>query len=189
MPQPTLPASYPARGAVHLARYVRAGAGLALLLVAVAAGAQGAAWWQPPLAVAAALAGLMLLHGPATTPPAALRAALPFAAVVGLLALSADPALRVWQAPTAWLDLARLSTVGTLLALALLLAGAAWTLQRHGRLPRPLSALTFLALPYLLARWEKEVINYPILKIKFIMVLFIQYVNLRSNIFLSNGIH
>ncbi|MFO1075191.1 MAG: hypothetical protein U1E17_21355 [Geminicoccaceae bacterium] len=150
MPQPTLPASYPARGAVHLARYVRAGAGLALLLVAVAAGAQGAAWWQPPLAVAAALAGLMLLHGPATTPPAALRAALPFAAVVGLLALSADPALRVWQAPTAWLDLARLSTVGTLLALALLLAGAAWTLQRHGRLPRPLSALTFLALPYLL---------------------------------------
>ena len=150
MPQPTLPASYPARDAVHLARYARGLTGAVLLLVAIMLGTQGSAWWQPLLAMAATLGGLVLLHGAAVPLAQAARAALPCAVVAGMLASSADGALRVWQAPGGWADLARLSTVGAAFSLALLLGGSAWSLHRHGRLPLALGMLAFLALPYLL---------------------------------------
>lgn len=146
-----MPASSAPRGVGARARdaAVVAGGGL-LLLLAVAAGARAAAAWQPPVAALAAALGLALLTPRPTAPLAAGRAALPFGLMVGALALSADPNLRVWQPPGAWADLVRLSPVGAAFAIALLLAAAAWGLWRRRRLPRPLHGLAFLALPYLL---------------------------------------
>jgi cyclic beta-1,2-glucan synthetase len=120
-----------------------------LLLVGIAVSARQGGAVSGLFAAACTTLGLAGLAPPGYAFAAAARAALPTGLMAGLLALSADPTLRVWQAPGVWLDLVRLSGLGAGLAMTLLLAGAVWAITRRGRFPYLSHGAALLALPYL----------------------------------------
>jgi cyclic beta-1,2-glucan synthetase len=103
-------------------------------------------------ALLAAVVGALALQGfaIAVTGRRASLATLPLdAAVFGLLGLACDPALKLWAAPQAALDLLRLTPTGALVAAGLYLAVALLGLTRRGRRPGFPASLALLALPFL----------------------------------------
>ena len=70
------------------------------------------------------------------------------AASLGLLAVSSDPGMHVWQPPAAAGDLLALSRFGALSAASLYLAATAWALARSKRPLSPVTGLALLAIPY-----------------------------------------
>jgi cyclic beta-1,2-glucan synthetase len=130
------------------AALARAGAAGLLLVAAVLVGARGGPWWQAVLAAVMAAPGLALAVADRLPLDRALRTALPGAVGVGLVALSADAGLRVWQAPAGWGQVLAFSPLGAGVAMALVLAGSLWQLRRHGG-GHPAQSLTPLALAYL----------------------------------------
>ena len=144
-----MPAASHPRRLGDWAKLAQPAAGALLLVAAVLVGARGEEFWPAPLAAACATLGLAALAQAVTSFRAALLAALPIGLMVGLLAASADATARLWQAPQAWGDLVRLTSLGAAVGMLLLLAAATASLVQRRRLPPIPNALAILALPYL----------------------------------------
>ena len=144
-----MPAASHPRRLGDWAKLAQPAAGALLLVAAVLVGARGEEFWPAPLAAACATLGLAALAQAVASFRAALLAALPIGLMVGLLAASADATARLWQAPQAWGDLVRLTSLGAAVGMLLLLAAATASLVQRRRLPPIPNALAILALPYL----------------------------------------
>ncbi|MEK0084750.1 GH36-type glycosyl hydrolase domain-containing protein [Benzoatithermus flavus] len=147
---PILPFTAARASQVDWTRAIRAVAGGSLLVGAILLGARGGPPWHAVLAAAMVTLGLGLGTKDRLGWAAAGRTALGPALAVGLLALSADAGVKVWQAPARWADVLALSPVGAGLAMAMVLGASLWHSGRHDR-PGPAQTLTLLALPYLFA--------------------------------------